>query len=37
VPKSEISNSYEDQCSYFFDKYSKDLLVEVKPFLKMEI
>ncbi|GAB1300448.1 Protein dopey-2 [Apodemus speciosus] len=28
VPKSEISNSYEDQCSYFFDKYSKDLLVE---------
>lgn len=28
VPKSEISSSYEDQCSYFFDKYSKDLLVE---------
>ncbi|XP_058152194.1 protein DOP1B isoform X2 [Dasypus novemcinctus] len=25
---SEISNSYEDQSSYFFEKYSKDLLVE---------
>lgn len=30
VPESELSNSYEDQCSYFFEKYSKDLLVEVK-------
>lgn len=30
VPESEISNSYEDQSSYFFEKYSKDLLVEVK-------
>ncbi|KAL1787839.1 dopey-2 isoform X1 [Sigmodon hispidus] len=28
VPESVISNSYEDQSSYFFDKYSKDLLVE---------
>nr|XP_060496455.1 protein dopey-2 isoform X1 [Panthera onca] len=28
VPESELSNSYEDQCSYFFEKYSKDLLVE---------
>ncbi|XP_003800714.1 protein dopey-2 [Otolemur garnettii] len=28
VPDSEISNSYEDQSSYFFEKYSKDLLVE---------
>uniref|UniRef100_A0A2K5N507 DOP1 leucine zipper like protein B n=1 Tax=Cercocebus atys TaxID=9531 RepID=A0A2K5N507_CERAT len=28
VPESEISNSYEDQSSYFFEKYSKDLLVE---------
>lgn len=28
VPESEISNSYEDQASYFFEKYSKDLLVE---------
>ncbi|XP_029420732.1 protein dopey-2 isoform X3 [Nannospalax galili] len=27
VPESEISNSYEDQSSYFFEKYSKDLLV----------
>ncbi|XP_057552795.1 protein dopey-2 isoform X2 [Hippopotamus amphibius kiboko] len=26
--KSEISNSYEDQSLYFFEKYSKDLLVE---------
>lgn len=30
MPESEISNSYEDQSSYFFEKYSKDLLVEVK-------
>lgn len=30
VPESEISNSYEDQSLYFFEKYSKDLLVEVK-------
>lgn len=30
VPESELSNSYEDQSSYFFEKYSKDLLVEVK-------
>ncbi|CAH6792579.1 Dop1b [Phodopus roborovskii] len=28
VPESVISNSYEDQSSYFFDKYSKNLLVE---------
>ncbi|XP_036098270.1 protein dopey-2 isoform X2 [Molossus molossus] len=28
VPESEILNSYEDQSSYFFEKYSKDLLVE---------
>ncbi|XP_030893504.1 protein dopey-2-like [Leptonychotes weddellii] len=28
VPESELSNSYEDQASYFFEKYSKDLLVE---------
>ncbi|KAK2508368.1 hypothetical protein MC885_011605 [Smutsia gigantea] len=28
VPESEISSSYEDQCLYFFEKYSKDLLVE---------
>ncbi|ELK08522.1 Protein dopey-2 [Pteropus alecto] len=28
VPESEISNSYEDQSLYFFEKYSKDLLVE---------
>ncbi|XP_023580184.1 protein dopey-2 [Trichechus manatus latirostris] len=28
VPESDISNSYEDQSSYFFEKYSKDLLVE---------
>ncbi|KAM5278312.1 protein DOP1B isoform 2-T3 [Hipposideros larvatus] len=28
VPEPEISNSYEDQSSYFFEKYSKDLLVE---------
>uniref|UniRef100_A0A8C5KNX3 DOP1 leucine zipper like protein B n=1 Tax=Jaculus jaculus TaxID=51337 RepID=A0A8C5KNX3_JACJA len=28
VPESEISNSYEDQSSYFFEKYSRDLLVE---------
>lgn len=28
VPESEISDSYEDQSSYFFEKYSKDLLVE---------
>uniref|UniRef100_G3TIJ5 DOP1 leucine zipper like protein B n=1 Tax=Loxodonta africana TaxID=9785 RepID=G3TIJ5_LOXAF len=28
VPESEISTSYEDQSSYFFEKYSKDLLVE---------
>lgn len=30
VLESEISSSYEDQCLYFFEKYSKDLLVEVK-------
>lgn len=30
VPESVISNSYEDQSSYFFDKYSKDLLIEVR-------
>ncbi|XP_036870668.2 protein DOP1B isoform X2 [Manis javanica] len=28
VLESEISSSYEDQCLYFFEKYSKDLLVE---------
>nr|XP_023485889.1 protein dopey-2 isoform X3 [Equus caballus] len=28
VPESEISNSYEDPSLYFFEKYSKDLLVE---------
>ncbi|XP_039084399.1 protein dopey-2 isoform X2 [Hyaena hyaena] len=28
VPESELSKSYEDQSSYFFEKYSKDLLVE---------
>ncbi|XP_073928788.1 protein DOP1B isoform X1 [Castor canadensis] len=28
VPESEISNSYQNQSSYFFEKYSKDLLVE---------
>ncbi|XP_060226745.1 protein dopey-2 isoform X2 [Meriones unguiculatus] len=28
VPESKLSTSYEDQSSYFFDKYSKDLLVE---------
>ncbi|XP_012971665.1 protein dopey-2 isoform X3 [Mesocricetus auratus] len=28
VPESVISTSYEDQSSYFFDKYSKNLLVE---------
>lgn len=27
-PESETSSSYEDQSSYFFEKYSKDLLVE---------
>ena len=37
VPESELSNSYEDQSSYFFEKYSKDLLVEVKePFRKVD-
>lgn len=37
VPESELSNSYEDQSSYFFEKYSKDLLVEVKePFWKVD-
>ena len=30
VPESEVSNVYEDQSMYFFEKYSKDLLVEVK-------
>ena len=30
VPESEVSNAYEDQSVYFFEKYSKDLLVEVK-------
>lgn len=30
VPESELSDSYEDQSAYFFEKYSKDLLVEVK-------
>ncbi|XP_074181696.1 protein DOP1B [Rhinolophus sinicus] len=28
VPESKISNSYEDQSLYFFEKYSKDLLIE---------
>uniref|UniRef100_K9IPK8 Putative dopey n=1 Tax=Desmodus rotundus TaxID=9430 RepID=K9IPK8_DESRO len=28
VPEPEFSDSYEDQSSYFFEKYSKDLLVE---------
>ncbi|XP_045708401.1 protein dopey-2 isoform X1 [Phyllostomus hastatus] len=28
VPESELSESYEDQSEYFFEKYSKDLLVE---------
>ncbi|XP_028938040.1 protein dopey-2 isoform X2 [Ornithorhynchus anatinus] len=28
MPESKISESYEDQCGYFFSKYSKDLLVE---------
>uniref|UniRef100_A0A0P6J8V2 Protein dopey-2 n=1 Tax=Heterocephalus glaber TaxID=10181 RepID=A0A0P6J8V2_HETGA len=28
VPETDISNSYQDQSSYFFEKYSKDLLVE---------
>ncbi|XP_050018014.1 protein dopey-2 isoform X2 [Alexandromys fortis] len=28
VPESVISNSSEDQSSYFFEKYSKDVLVE---------
>nr|KAF6381744.1 DOP1 leucine zipper like protein B [Pipistrellus kuhlii] len=28
MPESETSNSYQDQSSYFFEKYSKDLLVE---------
>lgn len=37
VPESELSKSYEDQSSYFFEKYSKDLLVEVKePFWKVD-
>ena len=30
VPEPETTNSYEDQSLYFFEKYSKDLLVEVK-------
>lgn len=30
VPESKISNSYEDQSLYFFEKYSKDLLIEVR-------
>lgn len=30
MPETDISNSYEDPSSYFFEKYSKDLLVEVK-------
>lgn len=30
VPESDVSNSYEDQSLYFFEKYSKDLLIEVK-------
>ncbi|XP_036896509.1 protein dopey-2 isoform X1 [Sturnira hondurensis] len=28
MPESELSDSYEDQSAYFFEKYSKDLLVE---------
>uniref|UniRef100_G1Q3M1 Uncharacterized protein n=1 Tax=Myotis lucifugus TaxID=59463 RepID=G1Q3M1_MYOLU len=28
MPESETSSSYQDQSSYFFEKYSKDLLVE---------
>ncbi|XP_076975226.1 protein DOP1B isoform X2 [Tamandua tetradactyla] len=28
MSESELSNCYEDQSSYFFEKYSKDLLVE---------
>ncbi|XP_012882995.1 PREDICTED: protein dopey-2 [Dipodomys ordii] len=28
VPESELSSSFEDQSSYLFEKYSKDLLVE---------
>ncbi|KAM5336639.1 protein DOP1B isoform 2-T2 [Glossophaga mutica] len=28
VPEPELSDSYEDQSAYFFEKYSKDLLVE---------
>ncbi|XP_037687642.1 protein dopey-2 [Choloepus didactylus] len=28
MSEAEISNCYEDQSSYFFEKYSKDLLVE---------
>uniref|UniRef100_A0A8D1D2K5 DOP1 leucine zipper like protein B n=2 Tax=Sus scrofa TaxID=9823 RepID=A0A8D1D2K5_PIG len=28
VPEPETTNSYEDQSLYFFEKYSKDLLVE---------
>lgn len=28
VPESDVSNSYEDQSLYFFEKYSKDLLIE---------
>nr|XP_003464024.1 protein dopey-2 [Cavia porcellus] len=28
MPETDISNSYEDPSSYFFEKYSKDLLVE---------
>lgn len=30
MPEPEFSDSYEDQSSYFFEKYSKDLLVEVR-------
>lgn len=30
MPESETSSSHQDQSSYFFEKYSKDLLVEVK-------
>lgn len=28
VPETDISNSYQDPSSYFFEKFSKDLLVE---------
>ncbi|XP_051840799.1 protein dopey-2 [Antechinus flavipes] len=28
VPQSNVSTSYEDQSAYFFEKYSKDLLIE---------